>query len=342
MDIAEFKTRLKAGRTEGVYLFAGEEEYLIRYYLGELSRAVGIDEAFAVFNHPVYDGEDVTLSALEEDVKAPPVMADCKLIEWRHADLGAMKEKELDALEALCELVGEHPEAVVAITAPGECVDLGTAKKPSAFAKRFAGRMNILEFPLSTDNQLYAWLKKHFDAEGVDVTLDTLRALVLRSGHSMQVLSSEVEKLAALAHARGLKLVSAREVEEVCSSTPESDTFALSNAITEKDRAGAYAALEELRHRRVDPAVITGMLARVIGEMLSVAMMLDEGKGMKDIETLQRMNPYKLKLYAQAKNKYTTEKLREGLSELVRMDAESKFGGISGYEMVEIFVSKFI
>ena len=54
------------------------------------------------------------------------------------------------------------------------------------------------------------------------------------------------------------------------------------------------------------------------------------------------MNAYKLKLYAQAKARYTTAKIFEMQGELTRMDAESKYGGISGYEAVEIFISQFI
>ena len=342
MDLAEFKSALKDGRVGGVYIFAGEEEYLIRYYLSELRRAVGIDDAFKVFNNPVYDGEGVDFAAILEDVKAPPMMADFKLVEWRHADFSSMKEREYELLSELCDHVAELGYAAVAFTAVGEALDVGTPKRPSSFVKKFGGKINILTFPQSTDNQLYGWLKKHFDAEGVGVTLDTLRALVERSGHSMDVLKREVEKLAALAHQRGLEMLTPLEVEEVSSTTPESDTFALSNALTDRNRTAAYAALEELRFRRIDPAIVMGMLSRTVGEMLSVAMMLDDGKELGDVGEVLKMNPYKVKLYASAKNRYTTEKLREASDELVRMDAESKFGGISGYTMIEIYISKIM
>lgn len=342
MDLEEFRLRLKDGRLGGVYIFAGEEEYLIRYYLSELRRAAVTDDSFSVFNNPVYDGEDVDFATLMEDVKAPPMMADFKLIEWRHADFSAMKEKELSALESLCEMVSSEEYAAVAFTAVGEALDLGTPKRPSQFVKKFGVKINILNFPRSSDNQLYGWLKKHFDAERVGVDLETLRALVARSGHSMEVLSREVDKLAALAHSRGLGAVNVAMVEEVSSSTPESDTFALSNALIDRNRQSAYRALEEMRHRRVDPTVIFGMLSRTVGDMLSVAMLLDEGLGLSDVETELRMNAYKLKLYAQAKARYTTAKIFEMQGELTRMDAESKYGGISGYEAVEIFISQFI
>ncbi|MBQ8322140.1 MAG: DNA polymerase III subunit delta [Clostridia bacterium] len=342
MDINEFKSRLKDGKLEGIYIFAGEEEYLIRHYLSSLRSALNIEPAFAVFNNPVFDGDEVDFSAISEAIKAPPMMSDYKLVEWRHADFDSMGEKELSLLEALIEEAEDYPYSIIAFTSEGEKLDFGTQKKPSKFVSRFGKRLNLLRFEKSTDNQLYSWLKKHFDARGVSVTLDTVRALVFRSGHSMNVLYTEVEKLTALALARGRDYVTVDDVNEVSASTPESETFALSNAITERNKQKAYAALEELKIRRVDPGAVMGMVARTYDELLSVAMLLEEGKNLSDIESLLKMNPYKVKIHAAAAKRYSAKRLADITNELARVDAGSKFGGVSGYTAIEIFISKSI
>lgn len=342
MDINGFKQKLKSGSLGGAYIFAGEEDYLVRYYLSELRRAVGIEEAFAVFNNPVYDGDKLDFAAIAEDVKAPPMMSDYKLIEWRHADFSSMKDGEMELLEEIISSLPEYPYAVLAFTAGEGGLDFGTPKKPSAFIKRFDKSTCILRFEKSTDNQLYAWLKKHFDAEGVAVTLDTLKALVFRAGHTMDVLKNEVDKLSALAKARQLSVLTEREVEEVASTTPECDTYAFSNAITERNRQKAYAALEEMKHRRVDPTVIMGMIARTFGELLTVAGLLEEGRDAKDVETVLKMNQYKVKIYVGAVKRYGVETLAEIVSSLAKTDAASKYGGIMGYTAIELFISKNI
>ena len=342
MDINGFKQKLKSGSLGGAYIFAGEEDYLVRHYLSELRRAVGIEEAFAVFNNPVYDGDKLDFAAIAEDVKAPPMMSDYKLIEWRHADFSSMKDGEMELLEEIISSLPEYPYAVLAFTAGEDGLDFGTPKKPSAFIKRFDKSTCILRFEKSTDGQLYAWLKKHFDAQGVAVTLDTLKALVFRAGHTMDVLKNEVDKLSALAKARQLSVLTEREVEEVASTTPECDTYAFSNAITERNRQKAYAALEEMKHRRVDPAVIMGMIARTFGELLTVANLLEEGRDAKDVETVLKMNQYKVKIYVGAVKRYGVAVLSEIVSSLARTDAASKYGGITGYTAIELFISKNI
>ena len=340
MDITEFKSGLKCGSFSGIYIFAGEEEYLIRYYLRSLRQSLDIDPTFAVFNNPTFEGDELDFSELSEAVKSPPMMSEYKLIEWKRADFSSMKEKDYAALSELVELTRQHPYSIIAFTAEGERLDFGTPKRPSKFVSTFGKDISILRFEKSTENQLYSWLKRHFDALGAEVNMEVLRALVFRSGRSMDTLLSEVQKLSYLAYSRGRAAVTVEDISEVSSSSPESDTFALSNAITERNKPQAYEALDDLKSRRVDSAVVFGMIARTFGDMLSVAMMLDEGESLQNIEKTLKMNPYKLKIYAAAAKKYSSAALCEITASLALADADSKYGGVTGYTAIELFLSR--
>ena len=163
MELNDFKARLSSGRLAGCYLFTGEEDYLVRYYLSALVKAVHGDPSLATFNFASYDGAEVDFAALTEAVKSPPMFEDYKLIIWHNASFTKMKESDLSALEELLSLLPECDYAVVAFTAADGEADLGTPKRASKFSKRFEGKMNFLRFDRSTDAQLVSWLKKHFD-----------------------------------------------------------------------------------------------------------------------------------------------------------------------------------
>lgn len=342
MDIAKFKSDLKSGCLRGVYILGGEEEYLIRYYLGEIRRALDIDPTFAVFNNPSYEGSEVDFGELTEAVKSPPMMSDYKLIEWRHADFASMKEGELASLSELCELVKDYSYSILVFTAEGERMDFGTPKRPSKFFSTFDKISNILRFEKSTEAQLYGWLKRHFDAMGVTVDMEVLKALVFRVGKSMDTLLSEAEKLSFLALSRGRDKITVEDVAEVSISTPESDTFALSNAITERNKSAAFAALLDLKNRRVEPTIVLGMIAKTFDDLLSVSMLLYDGVGVAEIESALKMNPYKLKIYLSAAKKYSPESLAEITNALTRSDADSKYGGVTGYTAIELFLAKYL
>ena len=340
MELNDFKALLKSDNIVGTYVFSGEEDYLKRYYLGELREKAITDEAFSTFNYAVYDGEEIDFASLRDDVISPPMFEPYKLIEWRYPDFDKMKESELDELEKLVDLVASTDYAILAFLVSEGNVDLGTPKKPSKFTKRFGEKMHILNFEKCTDTQLLSWLKRHFDAEGVEVTKDVLDALIFRAGHSMTVLNNEVIKLCMLAKSRGQSGISADDVRLVASSTPECDTFALSNAIIERNKRGAFIALEEMKSRRLDPIMILGMMAKTYTDIANVVIMLGDGTSSADIQTATKMNPYRLKLYVGAAKKYTPEKVNAILTELARVDTGAKYGGVTGYTAIEMFISK--
>ena len=98
MNLADFKARLRDGNIGGWYILSGEEEYLKRYYRQELKKIAAPDDAFAAFNHVIFDGADMDIASLREAIYSPPMMADYKFIEWRHAEPDKLREGELKLL----------------------------------------------------------------------------------------------------------------------------------------------------------------------------------------------------------------------------------------------------
>lgn len=340
MELNDFKAILKTDNIGGAYIFSGEEDYLKRYYLGALRDKAVTDDSFSTFNHAVYDGPEIDFASVRDDIMSPPMFEPYKMVEWRYPDFNKMKEGDFVELERILDLVASTDYAVLAFLVSDGDVDLGTQKKPSKFVKRFGEKIRILNFDKSTDQQLVSWLKRHFDAEGVGVSPEVVNALIFRAGHSMTVLNNEVIKLCMLAKARGQSSITVADVETAASSTPECDTFALSNAILERNKKEAFFALEEMKSRRLDPIMILGMMAKTYSDIATVVMMLGDGIDQGDIQTCTGMNPYKLKMYIRAAKRFTPEKANNILTELARVDTGAKWGGVTGYTAIELFVAK--
>lgn len=336
MEINEFKARLKSGTVSGAYLFAGEEDYLKKFYLTQLRESVVTDSSLAPFNHIVYDGEKIDFASLSDAVKAPPMMSDYKLVEWRYPNLAALKEDELEELERLLAVREEYEYSVLAFITSEDGVDLGTLKRESKFTKRFGAKMAIIRLDRSNESQLASWIRRHLDADGVKYTRDMPEALVFRSGRSMQSLKNEIDKLSAFAKARE-KVLDSSDVELLATPTTECDTFAFSNALLAKDKQMALAALADMKARRVDPMMILGMAAKVVCDLVNVAELAEDGMNAEDIAKALSMNAYKLKLYLASAKKLGTQRCEELLFELLRVDTASKFGGIGGYTAIELF-----
>jgi len=257
MNIQDFKSRLKSGKPDGWYIFAGEEDYLKKFYLSELKRTVlgDEDDGLGIFNHVVFDALDMDPAALIEAIESPPMMQEYKLIEWRFANISSMKDSEIKLFsEKISPLKEDYPYAIFAIMTTEDGFDVGSEKRPSRLAKIFGEGFDILNFPKSTDAQLLSWLKKHFDAEGITVAAEPLNAMLFRVGRSMEILNNEVIKLSSYLKANEKTTLTSADVEAVCPSSAECDAFAIQNAVIEGNAAGIQSSYryEKPPHRAAD------------------------------------------------------------------------------------------
>ena len=343
MDQSTLKAKLKSGELGGWYIFSGEEDYLKKYYLSSIrNQLLPPDDPFEIFNHASFDGAEPDFGAMKEAIKSPPMMAEYKLVEWRFAPLDNLKELEKNLLCELCSLKEECPYTVFAIMTTADGFDTGTDKKPRPLAKKLSEAFDIVDFGKSTEAQLISWLGRHFYAEGIRVDQMTLSAMLFRCGRSMEVLSLEVKKLSGYAKANGMDSIDVATVNEVTSSTPECDAFALSGAIIERNTEKAFFALSDLKSRRVEPLVIVSMLERTYSELLNIALLCEDGKSPQDIEKLMRMHRYRVTLYIKAAKQAGKERLLQALSTLQRIDSYAKSGTGLGFGPVEIFITQNI
>ena len=342
MTLTELKNKLKTSDISGAYIFCGEEDYLKKYYLSEFVKISCPDDTFSLFNKVIFDSAEISIADIAEAIKSPPMMSDNKIVIWKYPQIDKSTESEKKLIEDLASSLSDYPYASLVLFSDADSFDPGTSRRPSKLASRLAKHYNIINFEKSTDAQLIGWLKRHFDANGILVDNDTLSALIFRSGHGMELLKNEVDKLSAYAKANSLTSIGRTEVDFVASSTLECDAFALSGAITDKNRERAFLALSDMMMRRVDSGEALAMLSRSFSDLITVALLLEEGKDATDMESILKWNPYKIKLSITAAKKWGSQKLREGASRLRELDAQSKSGGPSGYKMLEIFVCQYL
>lgn len=334
----ELRERIKARNLDGVFLFCGEEGYLKRHYIGELRKILVPDEGVAPFVHFVFDGAELDTALLLETARTPSMFGDGKLIEWHNADLEAMKEGEIKALEAFCEEMQNEPGNTVVITVPKEGLDTGTERRPTKLFTRLAKCLNAVPFYRSTDAALVSWIRRHFAAVHVDITESLPAALLSHVGHDMDILSSEIDKLACYAKANGFATVTERELALVSIRTVESDAFSLTNALLDGKAEDAFRYLGDMKHRRVDPIAVLGQVAKLYSDLLSVALLLEEGMNEKEIAKELGMHEYRAGIYYRSAKKMGSAAAEHKLALCMRIDAELK-RGTSSYRGLEQLIA---
>ena len=168
-----------------------------------------------------------------------------------------------------------------------------------------------------------------------------IEALLAQSGTSMDALAGEIAKLCAYAKQNGREEVTAEDVENVASRVGESDAFGLTNAILEGNAARAYACLQDMKGRKVEPTLAIASVARTYADLLTVRSFAEAGLSQKEIATRLKMHEYKVGLYWRAAKKRTPGQLEEALAFCSRADNASKSGlGIGGYLALEYLIAR--
>lgn len=341
MQVNELRAEIAAGKVSGIYLFGGEEDFLKRHYLREMRRVLLTEPAFDAFNHAVFEGESIDFAALLGAVEAPPMMAEHKLIEWHLGDFRDMSESALADLRELAAAVQGSAETVIVFVADSDRFDPGTLpKRPSKMYTALSEMLRIVLFEKSGDAALTGWILRHFAHEGLAADANVAAALLARSGHSMDTLAGEIDKLSAYLHAKGRTAVTAADIADVCAPNSEDDAFGLSNALLDGRADAAFACLCDMKQRKVDPTLALGAVMRVWSDLYLVAAMCEEGLSQNDIAARLKMHAYKTGLYIRAAKKQGRARLSEMLALCRRTDLQAKSRAIDGYLLLEFLLAE--
>ena len=338
----ELKEAIAKSELSGVFLFAGEEDYLKRHYLSEIKKKIVTDEAFAPFNHIVFDGEEIDFGALSDAVAAPPFMADFKLIEWHFPNIDKLKDKEIEALESLSVCCKDYGYATVVFIVGAEAFDIGTGKKKSKLYERLSEICNIVVFDRSDDEPLAKWVLAHLSRDGVTANKELCKKIVERVGHSMEVLALEIDKLSCYIKTNGRSELTDEDISTVTSATFESDAFGLTNAIREGDAKMAFADLRDKKLRKVEAVTVVGAVSRVFSDVLTVSAFLSEGLTQAEIAKKLRMHEYKAGLYIKAARRRSREQLERALHICKEIDISAKSSGGDGYLGLERLITEIL
>ncbi len=339
---AEYKSTARVG-AGGVYVFLGEEDYLIAHYAGKLREPYLSDAAlsFDYLKIAYSDAEDAGL--IVSTAMSPSMMsADAKkLIEVAIESFDSLGSEAVDALFDALEAAAGYEDSIVAVPIYSGTFDYGTLpKKPNATAKRlFALQgVNAVYFPESTPAQLRRWIERHFERAGLYYDFEVSDRMLFVSGRKMTVLSEEIKKVIAYVKARGESKVTLDDVAAVSCAADKYDAFELSDAILNRRKENAFNALRAEQRRRTEPIMLLGGITKTITDMLSVKTMMLRGIGSADISARLGMHEYRVKLTMRSVEGRSIEEIEAAVLACAEADTKLKSSRL-GYIALERLVA---
>ena len=290
------RAAIKAGVPANLYIFYGEERYLLQTMARQLKELL-IPGGFEEFNYHRLTGKGLTVQELAETAEAMPMMAEHTLITVTDMDIFKLDESQRTAL---IDLLGDFPPycTLVFLYEQVPYKRDGKMKKLCAALNEY---VQEVEFVQQERSDLLKWLKRRFAATGHDIDQTAADHLLFTCGSLMRGLIPEVEKTAAYArHER----ITVADIDAVAEPVLDARIFDMTNAVTARNYDRAAAILADLLRMQTEPIAILAALGKELRRLYTARLALDGGKDrvwLKELWSMSSDYPAKLLLQA-AKN----------------------------------------
>jgi DNA polymerase III delta subunit len=329
---ADFRKEIK-NKPECGYLFFGEEDYMKSFALSTAVQAISPDPSFSFFNEIKLDSFSYSPEALLDALMPLPMMADRKIITLSGVDFNAMRAGELDKLCEVLSKLDEYDYNTLIINTSADRFDPGfLPKRPSSALQKLTEYVTAVNFEKNTPAKLAAWVGKHFEHNGVSASPEVCAKVIERCGRDMFNLASETDKLAFYVKSQGRDAVKLGDVEYIAIPAVEYDGFALTNAIAARRKDEAINILKDLIQRRADPIFIMGEITKTVCDMLSIALLAEDGYTLAEISDIMKIHEYRVSVIL--KNRIKADTCKYMISKCRKADLDIK-NSASSYAVIE-------
>ena len=188
------RAAIKAGVPANLYIFYGEERYLLQNMVQQLKELL-IPGGFEEFNYHRLGGKGLTVQELAETAEAMPMMAEHTLVTVTDLDIFKLDEGQRTAL---IELLSDFPPYCTMVFLY-EQVSYKRDGKMKKLCAALNEHVQEVEFAQQERSDLLKWLKRRFAAAGHDIDQTAADHLLFTCGSLMRGLIPEIEKIAAYA-----------------------------------------------------------------------------------------------------------------------------------------------
>lgn len=277
----ELRAALQSGGPANVYIFFGEETYLMQQAVEQL-RALLVPAGFEEFNYHRLTGKGLTVQELTEAVEAMPMMSQSTFVTVTDMDVFKLDEAQRTALVSLLEDFPEYCTLVFLYRQLPYKKD-GKLKKLTAAV---AAHTTEIEFAPQGRQKLQKWVRRRFAAFDKELDDNTIDHLLFTCGSLMDGLVPEINKIAA--YAKG-KRVTVADIDAVADPVLDARIFDMTNAVTARDYDRAAAVLAELLRMQTEPIAILAVLGRELRQLYTARLALDGKKDAVWVKELWRM-----------------------------------------------------
>ena len=293
---------IKSGKFKQVYLLYGEEAYLKQQYKRNLVKALNPDDD--TMNFARYEGKGIDIRELISLFDTMPFFADRRTVLLE--DTGFFKNK----CEELADYMKNLPDYLYLVFCESE-VD-----KRSRMYKAVKACGSIGEFKQQDEKTLMRWAAGILGKNGRKITQRDVELLFSMTGTDMGNLRMELEKL--ISYTEGREVVTAADIQAVCTTQTTNKIFDMVRAVTEKNQKRALDLYYDLLTLREPPMRILFLLAKQYRQLLLAKQFAAAGLAQTEIASKLGVPGFVVRNITTCARAYTISELEQAVKDFER------------------------
>lgn len=313
---------LRQGKILPVYLFFGDEEFLIHEAVAAIL-AKTVDPASQDFNFNTVYCKGTAGSDIVNLAQTLPFMSERRTV----------VAKEIEALKA-ADL--EDLTDYLQDPSPSSCLIL-LANQPRFEKKSVISAVEkhgaVTRFFALLDREIVPWIDGWCRGKGLAIQRDAANYVWQTLGNDLQAISNELTKTAV--YLKDRKTITYDDVKAVVGDFREFTAFDLAEAVGRRNREKAFLILGRLLQEGEAPVGLLGSLAWNYRRLLRAKSFEAAGMGYDEIKKKLGIIFHQSSAFQEQLRAHAVTDLREGLGRLVDADRALKSGSLTGRLVLE-------
>ncbi len=316
---------IKTGQLKQVYILYGEEAYLRSQYKDKLKNAL-LDGGDPMNLH-YFEGKDVKPGEVIDLAETMPFLAQRRVILLENSGLFAKGGEELAAY------LGEPSDTAFFVFIEP------SVDKRSKLYKAATARGRAIEFKMQDEAVLKRWVLGFLKKENKNITERDLNLFLDKTGSDMENIRGELEKL--LCYCLERDVVTAQDIEAVCTRQVTSQIFDMINAVAERRQKAAMELYYDLLTLKEPPMRILFLITRQFNMLLQVKELKNKGYDANTIGEKVGLAGFIARKYVAQAAKFKEADLHRALSDCVETEEAVKTGRMNDVMSVELLIVKY-
>ncbi len=316
---------IKSGNFKSAYLLYGDEAYLRQQYKERLIHALNPEDD--TMNFSKYEGRGIEVREMIDLCETMPFFAEYRVILVENS--GFFKNK----CDELAEYMKTLPEYVRFVFVEEE-VD-----KRSKMYKAVKSCGSVVEFTKQDEKTLMRWAAGILAKEGRKITTRDMELFLTKTGTDMGNIRMELEKL--ITYTMGQDIVTAQDIEAVCTTRTENKIFEMVRAVTEKNQRRALDLYNDLLTLKEPPMRILFLLSKQFRQLCLAKKMAGEGASQNEIASRLGVPAFVVRNIMSCARSYSIDELEQAERDFVDAEEAVKTGTLQDGLSVELLIVKY-